>query len=61
MIVEQWTPISLLIFMSVVTILVYTIGVWIGTHLEKALQADKLKADLKAAEAKKNAKPARRR
>ena len=47
--------------MSVVTILVYTIGVWIGTHLEKALQADKLKADLKAAEAKKKAKPAGRR
>lgn len=46
--------------MSVVTILVYTIGVWIGTHLEKALQADKLKADLKAAEEKKNARPGRR-
>ena len=58
MIVEHWTPISLLIFMSVVTILVYSIGVWIGTHLEKALQADKLKADL---EAKKNTKPAGRR
>ena len=59
--IEQWTPISLLIFMSVLIILVYTIGVWIGTHLEKTLQEDKLKADLKAAEAKKKAKPAGRR
>jgi Ca2+/H+ antiporter len=51
--IEQWTPISLLIFMSVLIILVYAVGVWIGTHLEKTLQADKLKADKKAAEDKK--------
>ena len=51
--IEQWTPISLLIFMSVLIILVYTIGVWIGTHLEKTLQADKLKAAKLAAEEKK--------
>ena len=51
--IEQWTPISLLIFMSIIVVLVYTIGVWIGTHLEKTLQADKLKADKLAAEEKK--------
>lgn len=51
--IEQWSPISLLIFMSVIIVLVYTVGVWIGTHLEKTLQADKLKADKLAAEEKK--------
>ena len=58
--IEQWTPISLLIFMSVLIILVYTIGVWIGTHLEKTLQADKIKAAQRATEEKKNARPGRR-
>ena len=51
--IEQWTPISLLIFMSIIVVLVYTIGVWIGTHLEKTLQADKIKAAKLAAEEKK--------
>lgn len=51
--IEQWSPISLLIFMSVIIILVYAVGVWIGTHLEKTLQADKLKAAEKLAEEKK--------
>ena len=58
--IEQWSPISLLIFMSVIIILVYAVGVWIGTHLEKTLQADKLKAAEKLAEEKKAPKTRRR-
>ena len=58
--IEQWSPISLLIFMSVIIILVYAVGVWIGTHLEKTLQADKLKAAEELAEEKKAPKTRRR-
>ena len=46
--------------MSVIIILVYAVGVWIGTHLEKTLQADKLKAAEKLAEEKKAPKTRRR-
>jgi Na+-transporting methylmalonyl-CoA/oxaloacetate decarboxylase gamma subunit len=50
-----WTPISLLIFVSIVVILVYFIGLWAGRNLEREIEADKIKQALKAKEAAKNA------
>lgn len=58
--IEQWTPISLLIFLGVIVILVYAIGVFAGTVLKEELDKDKIKAAQKLAEEKKNARPGRR-
>jgi Na+-transporting methylmalonyl-CoA/oxaloacetate decarboxylase gamma subunit len=51
--IEQWTPISLLIFLGVIVILVYAIGVFAGTVLKEELDKDKIKAAQKLAEEKK--------
>ena len=59
--IEQWTPISLLIFVSVLVILVYGVGLWAGTVLKDQIEKDKIKDAQRAAEEKKNAKPIRRR
>lgn len=58
--IEQWSATSLLIFMSVIVILVYAIGVFAGTVLKEELEKDKIKAAQKLAEEKKNARPGRR-
>ena len=49
--VPYWTPISLLIFISIVAILVYFIGLWAGRNLEREIEADKIKQALKDKEA----------
>jgi|TARA_R110001606_G_scaffold357805_1_gene509266 Na+-transporting methylmalonyl-CoA/oxaloacetate decarboxylase gamma subunit len=54
--VPHWTPISLLIFVSIVAIIVYFIGLWAGQNLEREIEADKIKQALKDKEAAKNAK-----
>ena len=59
--IEQWTPISLLIFVSVLVILVYGVGLWAGTVLKDQIEKDKIKDAQRAAKEKKNAKPVRRR
>ena len=38
--IEQWTPISLLIFVSVLVILVYGVGLWAGTVLKDQIEKD---------------------
>lgn len=58
--IEQWTPISLLIFVSVLVILVYGVGLWAGTVLKDQIEKDKIKDAQRAAEEKKNARPGRR-
>ncbi len=59
--VEEWSALSLLIFISVIVILVYGIGLFAGTVLKDEIEKDKIKAAEKALEEKKNAKPVRRR
>jgi len=49
----DWNPVSYFIFISIVIIVIYAVGVWVGTHLEKALQADRTKEAKKKEEAKK--------
>ena len=49
----DWNPVSYFIFISIIIIVVYTIGVWVGTHLEKALQSDRIKEAKKKEQAKK--------
>ena len=58
--IEQWTPISLLIFVSVLVILVYGVGLWAGTVLKDQIEKDKIKDAQRADEEKKNARPGRR-
>ena len=48
-----WGPTSTFVFISAVIVVVYTIGVWIGTRLEKALEADRIKEAKKKEEEKK--------
>ncbi len=59
--IEQWSALSLLIFISIIIILVYSVGLWAGTILKDQIERDKIKAAQRAAEEKKNAKPGRRR
>ena len=59
--IEQWTPISLLIFVSVLVILVYGVGLWAGTVLKDQIEKDKIREAQRLADEKKNTKPVRRR
>ena len=59
--IEEWSATSLLIFISIIIILVYGIGLWAGTVLKDQIEQDKIKAAQKLAEEKKNAKTGRRR
>ena len=59
--IEEWSATSLLIFISIIIILVYGVGLWTGTVLKYQIEQDKIKAAQKLAEEKKNAKPGRRR
>ena len=58
--IEEWSATSLLIFISIIIILVYCVGLWAGTVLKDQIEQDKIKAAQKLAEEKKNAKPRRR-
>ena len=53
MILEQWSAMSLLVFISIIVILVYIIGVFAGTVLKEELDKVKIKAEPKLAEEKK--------
>jgi len=59
--IEEWSATSLLVFISIIIILVYGVGLWAGTILKDQIEKDKIKAAELAAEEKKNAKPGRRR
>ena len=49
-------PIIGLIFISVLIVLIYSIGLWAGRKLERAIEEDRLIAKRLAEEAKKNKK-----
>ena len=49
-------PLMTLIFVSVLILLMYIIGMWAGRRLERELEKDKLIAKRLAEEAKKNAR-----
>ena len=49
-------PIISLIFISVLMVLIYSIGLWAGRKLERAIEEDKLIVKKLAEEAKKNKK-----
>lgn len=59
--IEEWSATSLLVFISIIIILVYGVGLWAGTILKDQIEKDKIKAAQQASEEKKNAKPGRRR
>ena len=59
--IEEWSATSLLVFISIIIILVYGVGLWAGTILKEQIEKDKIKAAQLLAEEKKNAKPGRRR
>lgn len=58
--IEEWSATSLLIFISIIIILVYGVGLWAGTVLKDQIEQDKIKTAQKLAEEKKNVKPGRR-
>lgn len=58
--IEEWSATSLLVFISIIIILVYGVGLWAGTILKDQIEKDKIKAARLAAEEKKTAKPGRR-
>ena len=58
--IEEWSATSLLIFISIIIILVYGVGLWAGTVLKDHIEQDKIKTAQKLAEEKKNVKPGRR-
>lgn len=49
-------PIISLIFISALIVLIYSIGLWAGRRLERAIEEDKLIVKKLAEEAKKNKK-----
>ena len=59
--IEEWSALSLLIFISIIIIVVYTVGLWAGTVLKDQIEKDKIREAQRLAEEKKNAKPGRRR
>ena len=59
--IEEWSALSLLVFISIIITVVYAVGLWAGTILKDQIEKDKIKEAQRLAEEKKNAKPGRRR
>lgn len=59
--IEEWSALSLLIFITIIIVVVYSVGLWAGTILKDQIEKDKIKEAQRLAEEKKNAKPGRRR
>jgi Ca2+/H+ antiporter len=59
--IEEWSALSLLIFISIIIIVVYTVGLWAGTVLKDQIEKDKIREAQRLADEKKNTRPVRRR